>query len=108
MIHKRKPVDPKSIISFRILPENKLVQASHDSTILEALLKAEIELDHSCDGHGTCGTCRVFVEKGLEELSPRNEIENEFAVDRQFQKNERLSCQCLVQDGLVIRKPQST
>jgi ferredoxin len=105
LIHKRKPVDPKSIISFRILPENKLVQASQDSTILEALLKADIELDHSCDGHGTCGTCRIFVEKGLEKLGPRNEVENEFASDRQFRENERLSCQCLVQEGLILKRP---
>jgi ferredoxin len=105
LIQKRKAVDPKSTISFKILPDNKNVSASQGTTILKALRSAKIEIASSCDGMGTCGTCRVFVENGLEKLGPRNEIENEFAQERSFKDNERLSCQCLVQEGLVLRKP---
>lgn len=105
MIQKRKTVDPKATISFQILPGNRIVKASQGSTILEALLAAGIEVDASCEGMGTCGTCRFFVEKGLEKIGPRNDLESEFAQDRQFQENERLTCQCLAQDGLVLRKP---
>jgi ferredoxin len=108
LFHKRKPVDPKSHISLTVLPENIVVQASQGSTILEALLKAEIEIDHSCGGMGTCGTCRIFVEKGLEKFAPPEEAEQEIISDRQFKKNERLSCQNRVCDGLVLRKPQLT
>ncbi len=108
MIQKRKAVDPKSAISFKILPENKIVRASHESTVLKALLDAKIPIPTSCQGMGTCGTCRIFVDQGLEKLPPRNEIEQEFAAERGFADNERLSCQIQVQEGLILRKPQST
>lgn len=108
MFHKRKSVDTKPPISITVLPENLVVQASQGSTILEALLAADVEIDHSCGGMGTCGTCRIFVEKGLETFEEPGEAESEIRNDRQFKTNERLSCQNMVQQGLVIRKPQST
>lgn len=105
MFHKRKSVDPKSLVSFTVLPENIVVQASHETTILEALLNADIEIDHSCGGMGTCGTCRVFVEKGLEDFAPPDLAEREIIEDRKFNINERLCCQNYVKQGLVLRKP---
>jgi ferredoxin, 2Fe-2S len=105
LIQKRKAVDTKSHISLKILPEGRIVQASQTQTILEALQEAEIPMDSSCGGMGTCGTCRLFIEEGLEKLSPRNDPETEIAVDRNFANNERLSCQNFVKDGLVLRKP---
>ena len=105
MIQKRKSVDPKSSISLKILPEDRIVHTSHGETILDAILDAGLELDNSCGGMGTCGTCRVFVEKGLELLTQRNDPESEIATDRKFLENERLACQNFAQNGMVIRKP---
>ncbi len=105
MFVKRKSVDKNSMISITVLPENRVVQASQGSTILDALLDAEVDIYHSCGGMGTCGTCRVFVEKGLENFEPPSAAEQEMIEDRQFTKNERLCCQNLVQPGLVIRIP---
>jgi len=107
LIQKRKPVDPKQPLSMKFLPGEIVVQASQTETILEALTEAGIEMDNSCGGMGTCGTCRVFVEKGLEKLGPRNDPEAELAQDRKFAENERLTCQNFVKDGLVLRKPES-
>jgi 2Fe-2S ferredoxin len=105
LIGKRKAVDSKRPISFSILPENVIVHASQKQTILEALIEAEIDIDHSCGGMATCGTCRVFVDQGLETFEVRNELELEISRDRNFAKNERLACQNLVKAGLVLRKP---
>lgn len=90
-------------VNLQILPDNVHVQASHDQTLLENLLKNKIQLDHSCGGMGSCGTCRVWIEKGLQQLSPRNEVESEFATERGFEANERLSCQIHPIEDLVIR-----
>ena len=95
----------QSLPRLRVLPDDKIVEASHGESVLEALLARKIELDHSCGGNGTCGTCRIFIVSGLENLPPRNEIENEFADERGFAANERLACQTVVIDGLVIQKP---
>lgn len=95
----------QSPVRLRVLPDNKNVEASHEESVLECLLRNKIELDHSCGGNGTCGTCRIFIENGLELLPPPNEIEQEFIQERGFAKNERLACQTLAQAGLVIRRP---
>ena len=92
-------------VQFRVLPEDKIVEASHEESLLNSLLRQKIPLDHSCGGFGTCGTCRVFVLKGAEGLEPRNEVEIEMAADRGFRDDERLACQTLPCPGLVIRRP---
>lgn len=74
-------------------------------TVLEAALKNKIELDHSCGGMGTCGTCRVWIISSLEPLEPRNEIEIEMANDRGFAEDERLACQLAIVNGLKFRIP---
>lgn len=85
--------------------DDQIVNASQGETILEAVLAADLELDHSCGGGASCGTCRVFVEQGLEKLAPRNELELEMADERLFLKNERLACQTLAVEGIKLRRP---
>jgi 2Fe-2S ferredoxin len=94
----------KPTVSITFLPEEHVVEASHDDeSILQAALRARVEIDHSCDGNGTCGTCLVTVESGLELLGPRDSIEQEMAEDRGFSDNERLCCQNRPQNGLILR-----
>lgn len=92
-------------IAIKFLPCNKIVDASQDETLLDAGLRAGIDIPTSCGGSGTCGTCRVLVLEGLDKLPPRNEIETDFAADRNFASNERLSCQNFPVTGLVIEVP---
>lgn len=96
----------KGLISFKVFPDDKIVYASQGETILQAVLNAKIDLDHSCGGMGTCGTCRIYVTSGLEKFEARNELEQEIANDRQFSSEERLACQNLVCDQLEIRRPK--
>jgi 2Fe-2S ferredoxin len=105
LFRKNKRVDIKEKILLTVLPEQIVVEASQGDTVLQALLDANIEIDHSCGGMGTCGTCRMYVEKGLEKFGDPNEAEKEIRSDRNFEPNERLSCQNLVVAGLVLRKP---
>ncbi len=74
-------------------------------TALEALIENDISIGNVCGAMGTCGTCRVFIENGLELLPERNEIENERAHDLNFAKNERQSCQIGAIEQLIIRIP---
>jgi ferredoxin len=106
VIRKRKIPEEKAI-SFRVFPEEKTVYASHGQTILDAILSADLEIDHTCGGMGTCGTCRVFVEQGLDSFQEPGEIESEIRNQRGFAHNERLCCQNLAAPGLILRKPES-
>lgn len=91
--------------SFLLLPENRNVGTSHGETILEALLREKIEINHSCGGMGTCGTCRIILIKNIDKISPPTELELDMAIDRGFLENERLACQSCAGDKLQIKKP---
>lgn len=99
----------KSGISITFLPQNKNVSLSHaECSPLESAIKAGIEISHSCGGHGTCGTCLVVVEEGLQSLPERNEIEKEMAEDRGFLASERLCCQLELTQNIVLRVPRKS
>lgn len=71
-------------------------------SVLEAAEKVKISIFNTCGGNGTCGTCRVRVCSDLSVLPPRNEIEAEFAEDRGFLEEERLACQLVPTQNIVI------
>ena len=98
--------DSKVFKSLHFAWEDKNVPLSQEGqTILELALKNQIDLDHSCGGNGTCGTCRVFVDVPEGQTLPeRDEVEHEMAVDRGFKDNERLACQTRAHSGMIVRK----
>lgn len=97
----------KSGIYINFLPAPGEVMASHkDHCVLDVAIRSGIPIDHTCGGHGTCGTCLVEVVEGLENLGSRNEIEAEMAADRGFEKHERLACQSAIIEGLTIQLKQ--
>jgi 2Fe-2S ferredoxin len=95
----------RATVQFRVLPDDRIVEASHGESILNSLLRHKIPLDHSCGGSGTCGTCRVLVVSGIEKLDAPNEVEAELSQDRRFEEHERLSCQTEAREGIVILRP---
>lgn len=58
----------------------------------------------NCGGYGQCGTCIVNITEGIENLSPKTEVEN-----RKLKKKPttyRLACQSLVNGPVsVVTKP---
>jgi len=46
---------------------------------------------------GSCGTCVITVESGLEYLLPKNNME----IDMRLRENERLACQARIGAGDV-------
>ena len=50
----------------------------------------------SCNS-GVCGTCQIEVLEGSDNLNELNDEENELGMDR----NNRLSCQCRINGGIV-------
>lgn len=85
------------------------VEFIQGDSILEALLRADVEINNSCGGGASCGTCRIRINMNrpdavLPDLP--GEIEEEFRQDRSFTKEERLSCQTLAKRGLEILVPR--
>lgn len=61
--------------------------------LLNLLNAHKIGISQSCGGFASCTTCRIFVTKGLAFLKPREELEAERALERNFSEQERLACQ---------------
>ncbi|HPR65429.1 MAG TPA: 2Fe-2S iron-sulfur cluster-binding protein [Thermoanaerobaculia bacterium] len=59
------------------------------STLLDAALQLGVILSHVCGGIGSCGTCRVRILNGQENLSEK--VEEEEARD--LAPDVRLACQ---------------
>lgn len=81
------------------------VFADEELSLLENLLESSVEIDHSCGGNGTCGTCCVQVIEGIENFSDMGEIESEMKIDRGLNTSERLCCQSYVKGAVKIRIP---
>ena len=94
-------------IMFEIFSQtdNKIVYASPDSTILEAMHKANINHVHVCGGNARCTTCRVYIMDGLSNCLPRNEKEKHLADKLGFPEDIRLACQTKITGNITIRRP---
>ena len=78
-------------------PQGAQIQALPGTTICEALLDNDIEIEHACDMSCACTTCHVIVRQGLETLNEATEDEEDL-LDRAWglEPQSRLSCQAVV------------
>lgn len=81
-------------------------------TLLDVVLKNDIELHHNCGGVCACTTCHLYIEKGMEYIDEMSEREEDF-VDRAVNPrlNSRLGCQSLLLEGegtIEITLPDQT
>ena len=85
--------------------DNKIIYASPNSTILEAINKSKINHIHVCGGNARCTTCRVYIMDGLSNCQPRNDKEKQLAEKLEFPQNIRLACQTRISGNITIRRP---
>lgn len=90
-------------ISIEIIPKHQILNMNSDQFILDALIASNIDINHSCGGMGTCGTCQIEVVEKLDKLPPKNDLETLVSEDRQWPNNFRLSCQICAVPGLKIK-----
>ncbi|MCG8570718.1 MAG: adenylate/guanylate cyclase domain-containing protein [Spirochaetes bacterium] len=77
-----------------VYPGLKDVQVFPGTTILETSRIADIPHASICGGRGRCTTCRVKIEKGMENLSPIGEREANALKKISAETDIRLACQC--------------
>lgn len=93
-----------------ICPEGAELQVTPGTSICEALLDNNIEIEHACDMSCACTTCHVVVRDGFGSLNEMDENEEDL-LDRAWglEPNSRLSCQAIVaQQDLVVEIPRYT
>ena len=78
------------------------------TSVCDALLDNQVELDHACGKVGACTTCHVFVRSGGQSLNPASESEEDM-LDRAWgvEPQSRLACQAIVANAdLVVEIPR--
>lgn len=82
-----------------IQPSGKTTEAAAGSSILSALLAAEVDIAHKCEGKAECGSCHIFVQEGRKSLSRIQREENE-KLDTivGVGSKSRLACQAILGD----------
>ena len=95
--------------NIKFVKENREVVAADGANLRLKAIENGIDIYKfrgklmNCGGYGQCGTCIVEIVEGIENLSPRTEVE-----DRKLKKkpNYRLACQALVNGSVsVATKP---
>jgi len=86
-------------VTFTFDGKQVTVEAEEGETLLEAALREGIPMEHACGGNGFCTTCRCKVNKGVENLSPRNDREENMGIS---EDPDRLGCQATVKGDVEV------
>jgi 2Fe-2S ferredoxin len=91
-----------------LCPEGAVIEAEPGTSICDALLQNDIEIEHACEKSCACTTCHVVVREGFNSLEPSDELEDDM-LDKAWglEPTSRLSCQAIVEDTeLVVEIPK--
>lgn len=103
---------PKIIIlpNPELCPDGAVLEAEKGESVLNVILKNNIDLEHACEKVCACTTCHVIVREGFDSLAESDELEDDL-LDKAWglEPESRLSCQALVADeDLVVDIPKYT
>ncbi|MBO9999639.1 MAG: (2Fe-2S)-binding protein [Cyanobacteria bacterium SID2] len=93
--------------NIKFVNEDREVIAADGANLRTKALENQIDLYKTwgkltnCGGYGQCGTCVVEIIEGMENLSPRTEVEK-----RKLRKKPdtyRLACQTLVNGSVSVK-----
>jgi len=110
MTKKKKGLDEEEKIEkefkqYKVVfrPDNKEAEVSEGNTLLEAAEKADVYINASCNGKGSCGKCKLILESGnvKKESTP-------LLSDNEKDKNYVLACQTKVAGDVIVRIPEET
>ena len=76
------------------------------TTIMEAAKTLGVDITSLCDGKGTCGKCKVKVQKGVEGLTHPAEKELKHLSEEELTQSFRLACQTPLTLPMVIYVPE--
>ncbi|MBR5315857.1 MAG: DUF4445 domain-containing protein [Firmicutes bacterium] len=91
-------------MNITFLPQNITWEATPGETILQAAVKAGVNIDGNCAGAGTCGKCKVKVLAG--DLETNNDHHHKLS-ENEIAAGYRLACCHPVSDGMIIEMAES-
>lgn len=93
------------LVTVRVHHEGGIIdiQARKGTRLLDVLREHDIYIDASCDGRGTCGTCRVrFVSF----IPPETEPDRRELTPEEIEAGYRLTCRVVIAHPLELHIPR--
>lgn len=90
------------VAKVRLQPQNIELDAPRRKNLLEFLKGQNVPVGSACGGQGLCASCKVTVVNGQKNLNPPNDRELDLIERNSLQKNERISCQCIIMGDIEI------
>ena len=100
---KEKERDAKPAYRVIFKPDNREVSVPEGSTLLEAAVSADVHLNASCNGKGSCDKCKLIVEFGRLETKPSAQLS-----ESEKEKKYVLACQSRVVGDVTVKIPPET
>lgn len=89
-----------SSVKVNFLAQQKEVEVSAGSTLLQAAAKAGVPVEGNCGGKGTCGKCKArIVSGGGGKASP---VELKYLSPAELETGWVLACQCSLWNDVVV------
>ena len=82
-------------------PVSRRIHLFHDKSLYQMLIDSGIRINSLCGGKGSCGKCKVLVQKGLEFLTHPSNAELEFLDKDEIDQSWRLACQCRINSNKI-------
>lgn len=82
------------------LPDNRFIVVSRGDNLLRAAMDADVHINASCGGSGSCGKCRVVIEDGEVEREPNPKL-----TAPEIAKGYAMACQTRVLSDLNVTVP---
>ena len=84
-------------------PTNRSIEIEKGENLLTAAAKADVHINASCGGEGTCGKCKVIVSGGRVKTDPRSKLNK-----AEIKKGYVLACQTQVLDDITVDVPMES
>jgi len=84
-------------------PENISVHVTPGTTLLDAAQQADVYINASCNGKGSCGKCKLILESGEVEATT-----SPLLTDQEKQNNYVLACQTKIKGNVAVTIPPET
>ena len=87
----------------KFLPEDKDIEVSSNTDLLNAAIKMRINLRNSCGGKGLCGKCKLKIISGEYETKSTFNLRSQ-----EIQQGYVLACQTYPRSDLVVEIPSES
>ncbi|TCD47361.1 2Fe-2S iron-sulfur cluster-binding protein [Chlorobium sp. N1] len=88
---------------MNIYVNDRACQAETGDLLLSVAQHNKSHIGYICGGNGICQSCFVYVQEGMEHLSPLSEVEKACISDKLLAEGGRLACQTVITGEGTVR-----